>query len=263
MPTFFKGKQPPRFVIGVDESGIGAIAGPFTVAAFMSTYEDGAHVLRVGARDSKKLSHRKRTLVADRLLDYARAVGMEQAGPLYPSQREAWRQAIARAVVRCLYISGVAASDVELYIDGLHDARLSGYLEHQWKLRPVFLVRGEDKSPQVAAASIFAKTWRSELMHEAYQTYPEYGWSDESGHGNDGYGTEDHFAAIRRFGVCSLHRRVKPLIPYFQDGGELSDAQEAIAEAPQGAALQERSALVRAPVDRGARSGLPRLSRNR
>ncbi len=228
--------EPAEYVIGCDESGTGAWAGPFTVCAFMSTYNDTAHLIRVGARDSKKLTHVKRELVAEKLVLYGARVAIEKAGPTYTYQRDAWRAAVAQALATCLkQLPPRTTADV--FIDGMADQRLIAYLQRNWRVDPVFLVQGEDRCPQIAAASIFAKLHRSELMNKLHQQHPQYGWSGESGHGNDGYGTEDHLLAIKAYGVTALHRRVKPLLPFFE-------AQESPVESSDGQEVPNRSRAV-------------------
>ncbi len=211
------------YVIGVDESGVGAIAGPFTVTAFMSKRSRTAAIKGTGARDSKQLTHAQRQVIADRLLDHELCIASEQVAPDYKDQREAWRVAVARAVMRCLRATGVHPDEVDVCIDGLVDRPLRDLMRQSWHVKTIWLTKGENRQPQIAAASIFAKMWRSELMYDAHVMFPMYGWSNATGHGNDGYGTPDHFHAITKHGVCALHRRVRPLLRYF--GDQVPDGQ--------------------------------------
>ena len=63
------------------------------------------------------------------------------------------------------------------------------------------LVRGDQKSLSIAAASIVAKVSRDRLMQRAARRHPDYGWSH-----NVGYGTKEHLAALRKLGATKLHR---------------------------------------------------------
>lgn len=250
---YYRDVPMPEYVLGVDESGTGAFAGPFTVAAYLSTYLDTAHLVRVGARDSKKLSHEKRVLVADELLTYSHLVALEKVAHDYTDQRQEWRSAIVRAVGRCLKVIHNDARNAKVFIDGNVDARLHNMLYQRLDVLPIFLVHGEDRCPQIAAASIFAKTWRSELMNEAHALYPMYGWGSANGHGNDGYHTADHMKAIEEHGVCDLHRRVKPLVPFFEK--READAKAKVA-AEHSTCVPKRGAPLRAPQPGRARSWL-------
>jgi ribonuclease HII len=64
------------------------------------------------------------------------------------------------------------------------------------------IVKGDAKSASIAAASIIAKVHRDRLMEEYAKEYPEYGFEHHKG-----YGTAMHLAAIKKYGVCPLHRR--------------------------------------------------------
>ncbi len=64
------------------------------------------------------------------------------------------------------------------------------------------VVKGDTKSYSISAASIIAKVTRDELMKEADERYPGYGFS-----GHKGYGTAKHLDAINRLGPCAIHRR--------------------------------------------------------
>jgi len=64
-----------------------------------------------------------------------------------------------------------------------------------------FIVKGDSKSLAIAAASIIAKVTRDDIMIEADRKYPGYGFAS-----NKGYGTKDHFEAIRKLGPSPIHR---------------------------------------------------------
>ena len=63
------------------------------------------------------------------------------------------------------------------------------------------VVKGDSLSASIAAASILAKVTRDRLMEELDYSYPQYGFSVHKG-----YGTKRHYAALREFGPCSIHR---------------------------------------------------------
>lgn len=217
MATFVKKKGPrePKWVVGVDESGTGAYAGPFTVCAYMTRFEDTGLVASEGARDSKKLTHEQRLRIADKLAACAKIGEIVIVPHTYTDQRKVWREAIAKAVAYCLSVVP-HVQEVSVEIDGAADDILAGYFQRTWGTSPYFVKGGDALIPQISAASIYAKIKRTELMAAAHERFPMYGWCNESGHGNDGYGTPEHIAAIAKHGICELHRRIRPLIPYFE-----------------------------------------------
>ena len=64
------------------------------------------------------------------------------------------------------------------------------------------IIKGDAKSVSIAAASIIAKVTRDRMMDEYDKIYPEYGFSKHKG-----YGTAEHYAAIKKYGPCDIHRR--------------------------------------------------------
>jgi ribonuclease HII len=213
-----KPKRAARWIIGVDESGTGAFAGPFTVCAFLCRSVDSPYLYEVGARDSKQLTHARRVKLCTELAAACAHGEIIEVAHDYTDQRKAWREGIAQAVKSCFAYLDWDTSSVEVIIDGSSDATLAGYFARIWGVEAKFLPSADKLIPAVSAASIFAKTRRTEIMEELHAQYPVYGWSRGNGAGNAGYGTDDHLEAIAVHGVCALHRRVRPLIPYF--GGE-------------------------------------------
>ena len=69
-------------------------------------------------------------------------------------------------------------------------------------IKQVPIIKGDAKSASIAAASIIAKVYRDALMTEYAGKYPEYNFAS-----NKGYGSEEHRAAIARYGLCPIHRR--------------------------------------------------------
>jgi ribonuclease HII len=228
-PPTYKNKPPPQYIIGVDESGTGAWAGPFTVCAYMSRVEDTDYIKQIGAQDSKTLTHARRKKLCDDLAHACCIAEIIEVPGDYVEQKKAWREGVAKAVKHCLKYVDYDVLKVAVKIDGAEDFVLSGYFDRIWDLRPTFLEKGDSLIPQISAASIFAKTRRSELMAEAHERFPMYGWCSAAGKGNDGYGVPAHLAAIQKHGVCELHRRVRPLLPYFE--GEHGTASSSPEEA--------------------------------
>lgn len=187
-----------EWVIGVDEVGRGAIAGPVAV---------GAHAIRrgvtefpAGLRDSKLLSERRREaldpLVAEwgvGAVGYASAVEIDAHG-ITAMLGEAGRRALLE-----LHEGGVPVERAAILLDGKHDW-LSPALQRPLDVRTRI---GADRAcASVAAASVRAKVARDALMREADRQRPGFSWAS-----NKGYGSAAHFAGIASMGLDELHRK--------------------------------------------------------
>lgn len=185
-------------VIGCDEVGRGAIAGPVAVGVCVINSDVGP--IPVGLRDSKLLSEKRREELAPLAIGWAvaSAVGYASAG-----------EVDALGITVCLGLAGRRAL-LELHGRGV-DVRASIILldgNHDWlnpvltsKLRVHTHIKADRDCASVAAASVIAKVHRDRFMIDADAREPGYEWS-----GNKGYGSAGHFAAIERLGVSSIHR---------------------------------------------------------
>lgn len=173
-------------VLGVDEVGRGAVAGPLTVAAVALPDEP----LIMGINDSKQLSPARREYLARQIEQTAIAIGIAHIPPddidangMAASLRRAMAQAIAAA--------------------GIEPARvlIDGNPVHVHP-RETCVVKGDALIACIAAASIVAKVTRDALMTSYDKTYPAYHFA-----ACKGYASAEHVAAIREHGLCDLHRR--------------------------------------------------------
>lgn len=174
-------------VVGVDEVGRGALAGPVTVGAVVLA----PGVTIDGARDSKALSHKQRIVLDLAIRSLALDVGIGDASASEIDQL-GLTGALQRAAQRAL--DALKQPSRAILLDGRHDflkARIATEL----------VVKGDAASQSIAAASIVAKVHRDRLMTAHDATYPLYGFA-----GHKGYGAQTHREAIRRYGVCPLHR---------------------------------------------------------
>lgn len=176
-------------VVGLDEVGRGAIAGPLAV---------GAVVLPANAEpiamlnDSKQLTPQQREDVAARIKDKAVAWKVYFVEPQVIDAKgmaAALRMAF-RGALDAIESVGVAPGTV--LVDG-NPLSIDP--------REVNVIKGDATSASIAAASIVAKVERDHLMAELDSTYPQYGFSSHKG-----YGSKDHGQAIREFGLCPIHR---------------------------------------------------------
>lgn len=187
-----------RFVIGCDEVGRGAIAGP--VAVGMCAIDTAVGAMPEGLRDSKMLSEKRREALAPPAAAWARhwAVGLASAEEVDRLGITACLGLAGKRALISLHESGVRILESVVLLDGRHDW-LNPALSTPVSVRT--RVKADRDCASVAAASVIAKVHRDHLMIESDATEPGYGWS-----GNKGYGSAGHFDAIERLGASSIHR---------------------------------------------------------
>lgn len=174
-------------VMGLDEVGRGCLAGPVVAAGVI--LKEGTEL--PGVRDSKVLTSEKRDelsiLIREKALFWTvQQCSVEEIDKL----NILW--ASIRAMQRCAETEG--AEPDYLLVDG---NRFTA------SLTPCqCLVKGDDRSLSIAAASILAKTYRDQLMAELGNKYPEFGWEK-----NAGYPTRMHKEALIQYGYTELHRQ--------------------------------------------------------
>ncbi|MFS8859952.1 ribonuclease HII [Synechococcus sp. H60.4] len=176
-------------VAGVDEVGRGALAGPVVAAAVILPAHLEPEALS-GVKDCKQLRPPQRAYWAERIAQVALAVGIGSA-----SAAEIDRLNIRQATLLAMQRALAQVGEVEhILLDGLPLAELGS--------RQTALIKGDQLSLSIAAASIVAKVWRDTLMQSWDQQYPGYGWRT-----NVGYGTQEHRLALQRLGPSPQHRR--------------------------------------------------------
>ena len=184
-------------VCGIDEVGVGSLAGPVMAAAVVL---HGTESWGRELDDSKRLTHKKRNYLHDLIVEEARAFGLG-----YASHEEiddvgiasARRRAIVRAYNECRDVLG------EVELAAVVDDRRLSWLRSDLGGRPsIFADKADQRSYSVAAASIVAKVIRDRYMQKMAGMYRDYDFG-----GNKGYGTPKHMAAIREHGPCPLHRQ--------------------------------------------------------
>ncbi len=176
-----------KYVCGVDEAGRGPLAGPVCAAAVILPY--GCEI--EGLNDSKKLSEKKRDMLFDIIIEKAISYSI-----CYGTLEEIEKYNILNATFLAMNRS-IESLDVKpdyCLIDGNRTPK-------EIKFPCETVVKGDSKSYSVAAASILAKVSRDRLMLEYDKKYPQYGFKKHKG-----YGTKEHYEAIKKFGVCDIHR---------------------------------------------------------
>jgi len=171
----------------VDEVGRGPLAGP-VVAAAVILPRDG-----IGFKlfDSKQISSKKREELYPSILKDALGVGIGIIG-----QEEIDCINIFQATLKAMIaaIKNLPQRPDFLLIDGTQGLKFS--------VPQKSIPKGDRLSNSIAAASIVAKVTRDRIMEEYHQQYPKYDFAKHKG-----YGTKEHRQAIKKFGVCELHRK--------------------------------------------------------
>lgn len=188
----------PTSVAGIDEVGVGPLAGPVTAAAVVlkGEYPDWFDEIN----DSKKLSPKKREELAEMILDTAEAVGFGWV--------QAWEidsigiaKAKTAAVIEAFQAVHRALDRTTFLVAVVDDERYRAVRLFLGGTPSVFVNKADSISVSVAAASIVAKVERDNWMVAQAANFPEYGFDQHKG-----YGTRKHLRAIKEHGPCRLHR---------------------------------------------------------
>ncbi len=181
-------------IAGIDEAGRGSLSGPVVAAAVILPCQ----LFIPDVKDSKKLTSQKRAELYYSILNKARDVGVGVV-----DAKVIDRINIAQA-------SFLAMKKAILDLKKVPDYLLvDGFKIPQINIFQLPLIKGEDKSMSIAAASIVAKVYRDNIMVEYDKKYSQYLFKK-----NKGYGTEEHLEALLKYGPSEIHRksyrRVKP-----------------------------------------------------
>jgi ribonuclease HII len=186
-------------IAGVDEAGVGTLAGPVVAAAAILPRE-----LRPrGLDDSKQLDARAR----ERLCAEVKAGAVAWAvGMATPAEVDALNVYQAGLLAMRRAVEGLAVPPDRLLVDARRIPDVA--------IPQQGIVKGDAKSLSIAAASVLAKVTRDALMVEADARFPGYGFARHKG-----YGAPEHLDALRRLGPCEIHRRTFAPVREVLDGG--------------------------------------------
>jgi len=174
-------------ICGCDEAGRGPLAGPVCGAAVILP----RGLVIEGLNDSKKLSEKRR----DALYDRIRAEALAWAVVLIDAEE------IDRINILVAALSAMKQASDSLELTP-HHVLVDGNTTRLFGENATAVVKGDARSPNIAAASILAKVTRDRFMQQADGDYPGYGFALHKG-----YPTPAHYEAIRRLGPCPLHRK--------------------------------------------------------
>lgn len=176
----------PQPLAGVDEAGCAPLAGPVVAAACVLNRDNFPR----GIDDSKNLPIDKRESL------YARLTKCAAWGVGVASVEEIDKINIywARMLAMTRAVEALGVEPAWVLVDGNATPR--------WERPSKAIVDGDAKCRSIAAASIIAKVTRDRMMAEWASDYPGYGWET-----NRGYGTPEHYRALKTLGLTPLHRR--------------------------------------------------------
>lgn len=176
-----------KYIAGIDEVGRGPLAGPVVTAAVILPQDCAAFI---GINDSKQLSHQQRVsyaeIIKENALAYSIAIGSAQLIDqvnIYQATRQMMVKAVANLAIQPDY----------LLLDAMQ-------IESSIPQRSI--IKGDQKSLSIAAASIIAKVYRDQIMDQYALEFPYYDFQH-----NKGYGTQNHLAGLNEFGYSPIHRR--------------------------------------------------------
>ena len=196
MPDFSIEQYFNQKVIGIDEVGRGPLAGPIISCAFIffDTSINTKDLFFID--DSKKLTLKKRHLAIKKIIDLKNnkkinfKLGMASVKEIDQHNiLEATKISMRRAVKK------LKLPPTQLIIDGNIDLELNDFPSKG-------IVKGDQKSFSIAAASIIAKIYRDRYMQFLSLLFPDYDWSN-----NAGYGTKNHIKQIYKKGITIHHRK--------------------------------------------------------
>lgn len=173
-------------IAGSDEAGRGPLAGPLVVAACILP-KGYQHEL---INDSKKLTDKKRrmlyeTIKKDALAYHIEVIDIETIDKIniYQASKLGMKICLEKLSIK---------PEVAL-LDAMN-------LDMDYPVESI--IKGDEKSLSIAAASILAKVYRDDLMIEYSKEYPQYQFDK-----NKGYGTKVHLEALDKYGITPLHRK--------------------------------------------------------
>lgn len=193
-----------KYVIGIDEVGRGAFAGPLVVGAVVFLKVEN-EIEKVGINDSKLLKPQKRTCLAkiineNCLCSHVVTIPVSTINKvgIGKTTQIGFRKVVTSIMYKVSSIKYENEAKFFVLIDGFHVRYLRGFgLKNQRAI-----IKGDQKSISIASASIIAKVHRDKIMKNLSKKYPQYGFGR-----NKGYGTKFHRDAIKNFGICRIHRK--------------------------------------------------------
>lgn len=186
-----------QYIAGVDEAGRGPIAGPVVAAAVILPLNYNNEFIN----DSKKLTEKRREILFEEIKTNAIAIGV---GIVDHNKIDEINILEATKLAMSLAIEDLAVKAEHILIDAV---KLPNYENS------TSIIKGDQKSISIAAASIIAKVTRDSMMKEYDLSYPQYSFKNHKG-----YLTKKHREAVLENGPCEIHRKTfAPISEYYKD----------------------------------------------
>lgn len=186
---------------GVDEAGRGPLVGNVVAAAVIL---DQNHDIE-GLADSKKLTARRREILAAQIKQYAKAWAVVSVSPEEIDRiniLQATKLAMAQSVAQ------LAITPDHVFVDGNQPPEMPHSV--------TAVIKGDARVAEISAASILAKVERDEQMQQLHEQYPQYGFDRHKG-----YPTKVHMQLLAEYGPCPEHRRsYAPVKRYLEEAGQ-------------------------------------------
>ena len=190
-------KRQRKYLVGIDEAGRGPLAGPVAVGVVVISSRRSTRCFK-HVRDAKMSSalqrerwlHEMKKARENDLLNFTASL----VGPQI-IDREGIVRAMQYAIRRSLYRLEVNPLSTQILLDGALRAP-TRYLNQKT------IIKGDEKETIIAMASVVAKTYRDKKMMRFAKKFPGYGFEKHKG-----YGTKAHYKAIKKCGLCEIHRR--------------------------------------------------------
>ena len=186
-----------RFMLGVDEAGRGPLAGPVAIGVVAVSERFIITLEFPGLADSKQLTLLAREKLFRQMRERMRSGDIQFCVRSISAERiDRWGLSRARALATARAPRSLAPEPdgVSIYLDGL----LKAPPEYDQQT----IIGGDEAVPIIALASIAAKVMRDRLMTRLAKQFPKYGFEIHKG-----YGTQAHYRALKKYGLCAIHRR--------------------------------------------------------
>ena len=189
-----------RWIVGIDEVGRGPLAGPVCVGLCKAPAKKNHKVWKIikNVKDSKQLSEEARHFWVKRMKDLASA-GFISYYTSFVSHKiiddRGIAYAIKLAIKRTIKKAKLNPENCEIRLDG------SIYAPKEFKNQKT-IIKGDEKEPIIALASIVAKVRRDNRMKKLAKKYPGYNFEIHKG-----YGTKKHIKALKKLGLTDIHRK--------------------------------------------------------
>lgn len=188
-----------NFILGIDEVGRGSFAGPVVVCGAILNIQDLSYIesnkILRDVNDSKKLSKNKRKSIFEEINN------SDIKSNFFVSERtniDIDNKGIGKCILECINEIIINSNIINRGI-----ILIDGYFKDLENIDKILMEeKGDSKYVSIALAANYAKVYRDNLMKSYAQIYPEYFLDN-----NSGYGTPQHIANIRQFGISPIHRK--------------------------------------------------------